>query len=157
MQAISPFLWFDHQAESAAKFYTSVFKGSKILSVMRNQPGVTGNASKVLTVKFRLQKLEFVALNGGPLYKFNPAVSFVVNCRNQREVDYYWRKLSAGGKKIQCGWLTDKYGLSWQIVPDALLKLLGSKDNAKAERVMKVMMKMVKLDIKALQRAAAKK
>jgi len=151
----TPFLWFDKEAEQAAKFYVSVFKNSKILDVARNTPSTPGKTGSVLTIKFRLDGQVFTALNGGPQFKFNNAVSFVIPCKTQKEVDYYWSKLSKGGKEIQCGWLTDKYGLAWQIVPDVLLEFITGKDKAKAERVMSAMMKMVKLDIAKL-RAAAK-
>jgi predicted 3-demethylubiquinone-9 3-methyltransferase (glyoxalase superfamily) len=157
MKKITPFLWFDKQAEEAAKFYTTVFKGSKILGIARYTKGTPGKPGSVITVKFRILGQEFTALNGGPVFKFTPAVSFVVHCRSQREIDYYWRRLSAGGKKVQCGWLEDKYGVSWQVVPDVLVDLLTGNDPARAERVMKAVMKMVKLDIKRLRRAAAKK
>jgi predicted 3-demethylubiquinone-9 3-methyltransferase (glyoxalase superfamily) len=157
MQNITPFLWFNDQAEAAVRFYLSVFKNSKILKVVRDSGGKPGKPGPVLTVMFRLLGEEFIALNGGPKFKFSPVISFVVNCRTQQEVDYYWRKLSAGGKKVQCGWLEDKYGVSWQIVPTVLPELLGDKDAGKAARVMQAMMKMIKLDIKTLQRAAAKK
>lgn len=157
MQNINPFLWFNHQAEEAARFYTSVFKGSKILEIIPYSKGAPGKPGSVMTVKFRILGQEFVALNGGPVFKLTPAISFVVNCKTQKEVDYYWRKLSAGGKKVQCGWLEDKFGVSWQIVPTVLLKLIASKDPLKAERVTRAIMKMVKLDIKTLQRAAVKK
>jgi len=155
-QSITPFLWFDKQAEQAVKFYTSVFKGSKILGIARFTKGSPGKPGSVMTVRFRILGQEFTALNGGPEFRFTPAISFVVHCRTQKEVDTYWRKLSAGGKKVQCGWLEDKYGMSWQIVPDVLIDLLAGKDPVKAERVMKAMMAMVKLDIKRLRRAAAK-
>jgi len=155
MPKITPFLWFDKEAEQAAKFYVSVFKNSKILDVARNTPSTPGKTGSVLTIKFRRDGQVFTALNGGPQFKFNNAVSFVIPCKTQKEVDYYWSKLSKGGKEIQCGWLTDKYGLAWQIVPDVLLEFITGKDKAKAERVMSAMMKMVKLDIAKL-RAAAK-
>ncbi|HEY5078420.1 MAG TPA: VOC family protein [Opitutaceae bacterium] len=157
MPKITPFLWFHHQAEEAAKFYTSVFKGSKILGGARYTKGMQRKAGSVLTVNFRILDQEFTALNGGPGFKFNQATSFVVHCKTQKEVDTYWRKLSAGGKEVMCGWLVDKFGLSWQIVPDVLLQLIVDKDPAKVERVMMAMMKMVKLDIKGLQKAAAGK
>ncbi len=157
MQNITPFLWFDRQAEQAAKFYTSVFKDSKVLDIARYSVASYGKAGSVMTVRFRILGQEFTALNGGPVFKFTPAISFVVHCRSQREVDYYWRRLSAGGKKVQCGWLEDKFGVSWQVVPDMLIALITSRDTAKAERVTRAMMKMVKLDIKRLRRAAAKK
>jgi predicted 3-demethylubiquinone-9 3-methyltransferase (glyoxalase superfamily) len=157
MPRVTPFLWFNKQAEAAARFYTSVFPNSKILDIARYGRVGPGKPGSVMTVKFRILGQEFTALNAGPEYKFNRAVSFVVHCRTQKEVDYYWRKLSAGGKEVQCGWLDDKFGLSWQIVPDVLLELITSKDPAVAEPVMRAMMKMVKLDIKRLKRAAQKK
>jgi predicted 3-demethylubiquinone-9 3-methyltransferase (glyoxalase superfamily) len=156
MQKITPFLWFDKEAHAAAKFYTSVFKGSKILQVTRYGEGFPGKPGSVMTVKFRILGQVFAALNGGPVFKMTPAVSFVVHCRTQKEVDYYWRRLSSEGKEVQCGWLEDKFGVSWQIVPDVLLELIASKDAPKAQRVMNAMMKMVKLDISVLRRAAAK-
>ncbi len=157
LQKITPFLWFDNQAEAAAKFYTSVFKRSKIVKIARN--GVEGEMvsgrpkGSVMTVEFEIEGQRFIALNGGPVFKFTEAVSFVVNCQTQAEVDYYWKKLSAGGKEVQCGWLRDKYGLSWQIVPTILGELLSAKDKAKSQRVMQVMLQMVKLDIKGLKQA----
>lgn len=154
MQTITPFLWFDTQAEQAARFYVSVFKGGRILRLARYPEGAPGPAGSVMTVKFRVLGQDFVALNGGPVYKITPAVSFVVECRTQREVDYYWRRLSAGGKKIQCGWLEDKFGVSWQVVPTALLELTEGKDAARAQRVFAAMLKMVKLDIAKLRAAA---
>jgi predicted 3-demethylubiquinone-9 3-methyltransferase (glyoxalase superfamily) len=154
MQKITPFLWFTQDAEKAAKFYVSVFKGGKILKVLRCGEAGPGRPGTVMTVKFRILGQEFTALNGGPVFKFTPAISFVVPCATQREVDYYWRKLTAGGKPVQCGWLQDRFGVSWQIVPDALIELLGSKDSAKAARVTQAMMKMIKLDIRKLRRAA---
>ena len=161
MQRITPFLWFDNQAEAAAKFYTSIFKNSKIGKISRyDEAGakVSGRpAGSVMTVDFKLDGQEFVALNGGPQFKFTEAISFVVNCKTQAEVDRYWKKLSAGGREVQCGWLTDKFGLSWQIVPTVLNELLTSKDAAKSHRVMQAMLNMVKLDIKRLKEAAKKK
>ena len=158
MQRITPFLWFDDQAEEAAKFYVSIFKNSKVGRIARyDEAGakVSGRpAGSVMTVDFKLDGQEFVALNGGPSFPFTEAVSFVVNCKTQAEVDYYWKKLSAGGKKMQCGWLRDKFGVSWQVVPTALGELLSSKDAAKSQRVMEAMLKMVKLDIKTLKQAA---
>jgi len=157
MQKITPFLWFDNQAEAAAKFYTSIFKKSKILEVTRyNEGGAKASGrpkGSVMTVRFRLESQDFVALNGGPHFKFNEAVSFVVNCRTQAEVDYFWKKLSAGGKEIQCGWLKDKYGVIWQIVPTILGELLSDRDPAKSERVMEALIRMVKLDIRQLKQA----
>jgi predicted 3-demethylubiquinone-9 3-methyltransferase (glyoxalase superfamily) len=161
MQKITPFLWFNDNAEEAVKFYTSVFKNSKIGKIARyGEEGerVSGRpAGSVMTVEFQLEGQEFVALNGGPYFKFTEAISFVVNCETQEEVDYYWEKLSAGGKEVQCGWLKDKYGLSWQIVPMVLGELLSDKDAAKSQRVMDAMLKMVKLDIKKLKQAAKQK
>jgi predicted 3-demethylubiquinone-9 3-methyltransferase (glyoxalase superfamily) len=155
---ITPFLWFNDQAEQAAKFYTSIFKNSKIGKVARYDKAgekVAGRpAGSVMTVEFQLEGQEFVALNGGPQFKFNEAISFVVSCQTQAEVDRFWNKLSAGGKKVQCGWLQDKYGVSWQVVPTILGQLLSDKDPAKSGRVMQAMLQMVKLDIKKLQNAA---
>ena len=147
MQKIVPFLWFDGKAEEAAKFYVSVFRNSKIVKVM---PGPQGTA---MGVTFQLEGQEFYALNGGPQFKFTPAISLFVNCETQQEVDQLWTKLSAGGSDEQCGWLKDKYGLSWQIIPTVLGKMLGDKDPAKANRVMQAMLKMKKIDIKGLQQA----
>jgi len=161
MQKITPFLWFDDQAEEAVKFYTSIFKNSRIGNIARYDKAsekVSGRpAGSVMTVEFQIEGQEFSALNGGPEFKFTEAISFVVNCTTQAEVDKYWKKLSAGGKEVQCGWLKDKYGVSWQIVPTVLSELLSAKDAAKSQRVMKAMLKMVKLDIKKLKNAAAKK
>jgi predicted 3-demethylubiquinone-9 3-methyltransferase (glyoxalase superfamily) len=158
MQKITPFLWFDNQAEQAAKFYTSIFRNSRIGKIARYDKAaekVSGRpAGSVMTAEFRIAGQEFVALNGGPQFKFTEAVSFVVNCKTQAEVDSYWKKLSAGGSQVQCGWLKDKYGLSWQIVPAVLGELLSDKDAAKSQRVMQAMLKMVKLDIKKLKQAA---
>ena len=153
-QQITPFLWFNNNAEEAVNFYVSIFKDAKIMETARYGNAGPGPKGSVMTMKFQLNGLEFVALNGGPNYTFTHAVSFVVNCENQAEVDHYWDKLVEGGKPIQCGWLVDKYGLSWQIVPTALPKLLTDKDPAKAKRVMEAMMKMVKLDIPTLENAA---
>lgn len=154
MKKITPFLWFDQQAEPAAKFYVSVFKGGKILRVARYPEGAPGPAGSVMTVSFRVLGQDFVALNGGKDFKITPAVSFVINCTTQREVDYYWRRLSAGGKKVICGWLEDKFGVSWQVVPVQLLQLTSTKDKAKTQRVFSAMLKMAKLDIKKLRAAA---
>ena len=158
MPTITPFLWFDGQAEAAVKFYTSIFKNSKILKVARYDEGgaqATGQPKgSVMTMSFQLNGQEFVALNGGPHFKFTEAISFVVNCQTQAEVDDYWKKLSAGGQEVQCGWVKDKYGLSWQIVPTILGELLSDKDAAKSQRVMQAMLQMVKLDIKKLKLAA---
>ena len=147
MQKIVPFLWFDGKAEEAAKFYVSIFKNSKVTKVM---PGPNGT---VMGVAFQLEGQEFNALNGGPQYKFTPAISLFVNCETQREVDELWTKLSANPADEQCGWLKDKYGLSWQIIPTTLGRLLGDKDTQRAGRVMQAMLKMKKIDIKGLQEA----
>jgi predicted 3-demethylubiquinone-9 3-methyltransferase (glyoxalase superfamily) len=141
MQRIVPFLWFDGKAEEAAKFYVSIFKNSKMLRVTP------------MSVTFQLEGQDFYALNGGPQFTFTPAISLFVNCETQQEVDELWSKLSAGGSDEQCGWLKDKYGLSWQIIPTALGRMLGDKDPAKANRVMQAMLKMKKIDIKGLEQA----
>jgi predicted 3-demethylubiquinone-9 3-methyltransferase (glyoxalase superfamily) len=156
MRGITPFLWFDGKAEEAAKFYTSIFKNSKIGSVSRYGDEGPGPKGTVMTVSFSLDGREFLALNGGPDFKFTPAISFVANCETQEEVDELWEKLSAGGQKVQCGWLTDRYGVSWQIVPTILGQLLADKDALKARRVMKAMLQMTKIDIRALKQAAQK-
>lgn len=149
MQKITPFLWFDKEAEDAAKFYTSIFKDAEITS------SAPGPNNTVMTVGFKLFGQNFTALNGGPLFKFNESVSFVVHCDSQDEVDYYWEKLlSGGGKESQCGWLKDKFGLSWQIVPDRMIELLTDKDPAKRSRVLNAMMKMIKIDLPTLEKAA---
>jgi predicted 3-demethylubiquinone-9 3-methyltransferase (glyoxalase superfamily) len=153
MQKITPFLWFDHQAEEAAGFYAAVFPNSKIVKVVRYGAGGPGPAGSVMTVEFQLEGQTFVALNGGPHLKFTEAISFVVNCRTQDEVDSYWEKLSAGGGEVQCGWIKDKFGLSWQIVPTVLPELLSDPDPEKSQRVMKAMLTMKKLDIRALRQA----
>lgn len=155
MQKISPFLWFNDNAEEAANLYTSLFPDSKITSIARNPKGAPGPEGAVLTVGFELMGQQFAALNGGPAFKFTEAVSFVVNCETQEEVDKYWDALLAdGGTSQACGWLKDKFGLSWQITPTILPELLTSGDAATRERVMQAMMKMVKLDIAELKRAA---
>jgi predicted 3-demethylubiquinone-9 3-methyltransferase (glyoxalase superfamily) len=154
MQQITPFLWFNDNAEEAVNHYLSIFKDAKILEVARYGDAGPGPKGSVMIMKFQLNGLEFTALNGGPVYTFTPAVSFVVNCETQAEVDHHWDKLVEGGKPIQCGWLVDKYGLSWQIVPTALPRLLQDKDPEKAKRVMQAMMKMIKLDIAELENAA---
>jgi predicted 3-demethylubiquinone-9 3-methyltransferase (glyoxalase superfamily) len=153
MQKITPFLWFDNRAEEAMNFYISIFKNSKVLTVTRYGDAGPGPKGTVMTASFLLDGQEFVALNGGPEYKFTPAISFVVNCESQEEVDDLWEKLSAGGREDQCAWLQDKFGLSWQIVPTILVKLLSDPDPIKAQRVMAAMMKMKKIDIAALKRA----
>jgi predicted 3-demethylubiquinone-9 3-methyltransferase (glyoxalase superfamily) len=157
MQKITPFLWFNDQAEEAMKFYTSIFKNSKPGAVVRYGEGGPGPKGKVMTVSFKLNGQEFMALNGGPHFAFTPAISFFVDCGTQAEVDDFWKKLSKGGEKSRCGWLKDKYGVSWQIVPSILGKLLHGKDAAKSRRVMEAMLKMDKLDIKKLERAAGGK
>ena len=153
MQKITPCLWFDGNAEEAANFYASVFKNAKIGKISRYGDSGPGPKGSVLTVSFELEGLEFTALNGGPKYKFTEAISLHVDCKSQEEVDYYWDKLSEGGEIIQCGWLKDKFGLSWQIVPTALIEKLNDSDPAKASRVMQAMMQMKKLDIAELQKA----
>ena len=154
MQKITPFLWFDNQAEEAANFYTSIFPNSKILNVARYGDAGPGPTGSVMTANFQLNGQEFVALNGGPQFNFTEAISFVVNCENQEEVDKYWDALTAGGgQESMCGWLKDKYGLSWQIVPTVLGKLMTDKDTKKSSRVMQALLQMKKLDIKRLQEA----
>lgn len=160
-QSITPCLWFDDKAEEAVKFYTSIFKNSKIKGITRyGDAGAKASGrpkGSVLTVAFQLADQEFLALNGGPIFKFTEAISFIVNCKTQKEVDYYWEKLSAGGdeKAQQCGWLKDKYGLSWQIVPTMLPEMLQDKDAKKSERVMSALLQMKKLDIQGLKKANA--
>jgi len=154
MQKITPFLWFDGNAEEAMNFYTSVFKDSKVGKVVRFPEGGPAPAGSVLTASFELQGLEFTALNGGPQYKFNEAISFYVACENQDEVDYYWSKLGEGGQTQPCGWLKDKFGVSWQIVPTILSKLLSDSDAARTGRVMQALMQMSKIDIATLEAAA---
>jgi len=159
MQKITPFLWFDKNAEEAANFYTSIFKNSKVGSVTRyDEAGAKASGipkGTAMTVSFQLEGQGFTALNGGPHFKFTEAISFVVNCESQEEVDHYWDRLSEGGdeKAQQCGWLRDKYGVSWQIVPAALFKLLQDKDAEKSKRVMQALLQMKKIDIKKLQQA----
>ena len=151
---IKPFLWFEDQAEAAAKFYTSVFRNSQLGKVARYPAGSPCPAGSVMTVEFRIEGQDFIALNGGPQFKFTEAVSFVVECETQEEIDDYWEKLTAGGgKPVQCGWLKDRFGLSWQVVP-AGMDALFSGEPQKAQRVMQAMLKMVKLDIRKLQEAA---
>ena len=154
MQKIKPFLWFDNQAEEAANFYTSIFKNSKLGKITRCGEAGPGPKGSALTVAFQLDGQNFIALNGGPKFKFTEAVSFSVDCKTQQEVDEFWEKLSAGGEEQQCGWLKDKYGLSWQIVPTVLPKLLQNKDAKKAQRVMQAMLQMRKIDINTLEQAA---
>lgn len=150
---ISPFLWFDNNAEEAIDYYTSIFKNSKRFDVSRYGEGGPGPAGSVMVAAFELEGQRFTALNGGPLFKFNEAVSFVVNCDSQDEIDEYWEKLSAGGEPGQCGWLKDRFGLSWQIVPTILPELMQTRDAEKTSRVMAALMQMTKLEIDGLQRA----
>jgi len=153
MQKITPFLWFDTTAEEAIHFYISIFKNSKIVSVSRSGDAGPGQAGTVMTATFILHGQEFMALNGGPHFKFTEAISFFVHCETQEEVDELWEKLSEGGEKGQCGWLKDKFGISWQIVPTALGELLGDKDPEKSKRVMEAMLQMHKIDIEKLKQA----
>jgi predicted 3-demethylubiquinone-9 3-methyltransferase (glyoxalase superfamily) len=153
MQKITPFLWFDGNAEEAVNFYTSIFKDSKIKEIRRYGDAGPAPRGSVMTASFEIEGQEFVALNGGPQFQFTPAISFFVNCENQDEVDTLWNKLLVGGKPLQCGWITDRFGLSWQVIPKALGELMGDKDPAKAQRVMQAMMKMVKIDVAELKRA----
>ncbi len=153
MQKITPFLWFNGKAEDAMNFYTSIFKNSKIGRITRYGDAGPGPKGTVMSATFQLDGQEFMALNGGPQFKFTEAISFFVNCETQEEVDELWEKLSAGGQKSRCGWLKDKYGLSWQIIPSALGEMLGDKDPEKSRRVMKVMLQMDKIDIKRLEQA----
>ncbi|MGH9402256.1 MAG: VOC family protein [Terriglobia bacterium] len=155
MQKITPFLWFDGKAEEAANFYTSIFKNSKKGSVTRYGDAGPGPKGTVMIAAFQLEGQEFIALNGGPQFTFSPAISFVVNCETQEEIDDLWEKLSEGGEKIECGWLKDKYGVSWQIVPTVLGELMQTKDAAKSKRVMEAMLKMKKIDINGLKQAYA--
>ena len=158
MQKITPFLWFDDQAEEAANFYTSLFKNSKIDRIFRNPEEAAEKTGRpvgsVLTIEFEIEGQKFVALNGGPLFKFNESISFVINCETQEEVDYFWEKLTAdGGEESACGWLRDKFGLSWQITPTVLIDMLHDSDEEKSGRVMQAMLQMQKIDIKALKDA----
>ncbi|MFN2507757.1 MAG: VOC family protein [Chthoniobacterales bacterium] len=155
-QKITPFLWFDTQAEEAVNFYLSIFKEGKITAITRYGEDGPGPKGSVMTISFELEGEEFVALNGGPNFKFTEAVSFVVNCETQEEVDHYWEKLAAdGGHHIECGWLKDKYGLAWQIVPNVFWNLIQDSDAARVRRAMQAMMQMRKMDIATLERAAA--
>jgi predicted 3-demethylubiquinone-9 3-methyltransferase (glyoxalase superfamily) len=159
MQKITPFLWFDNQAEDATKFYVSIFKNSRVGSVTRYDEEAAKAAGRpkgsVMTVAFELDGQEFTALNGGPLFKFTEAISLVVNCETQEEVDHFWEKLSAGGQEVQCGWLKDRFGVSWQIVPTVLVEMLQDKDGEKSRRVMAAMLKMKRINIEALKKAYA--
>ena len=156
MQKISPFLWFDSNAEEAVNFYVSIFKDSKILNLSRYGEAGPGPKGTVMSATFQLHGQEFIALNGGPHFKFTPAISFFVHCQTQEEVDELWEKLSAGGRKDRCGWLTDKYGLSWQIIPDVLGKMLNDPDKEKSKRVMTAMLQMQKIEVKKLEQAYGK-
>jgi predicted 3-demethylubiquinone-9 3-methyltransferase (glyoxalase superfamily) len=153
MQKITPFLWFDNQAEEAVGLYVSIFKNSRIDSITRYGPDGPGPEGSVMTIAFQLDGQDFVALNGGPVFAFTPAISFYVSCRSQDEVDDLWGKLSAGGEEGQCGWLKDRYGLSWQIVPTALIEMLNDPDPEKARRVMNAMLQMRKIEIADLRLA----
>ena len=157
IQKVSPFLWFDKDAEEAAKLYTSIFKRSRILGVTRyDEAGSKASGmpkGSVMTVAFQLEGQTFTALNGGPVFKFSPAVSFVVSCKNQKEIDHFWNRLSKGGKENQCGWLDDKFGVTWQIVPTVLTKMLQDEDKEKVGRVTEAFLKMKKFNIAALKRA----
>ena len=153
MRPISPFLWFDTEAEDAAKHYVSIFSNSKILKVSRYGDAGPGPKGSVLTVTFELDGQRFTALNGGPRFKFTEAISFVIDCKTQEEVDHFWSKLSAGGEESQCGWLKDKFGLSWQVIPTVLGELITDPDPAKSKRAMEAMLKMKKIDIAALRKA----
>ena len=153
MQKITPFLWYDNNAEEAMNFYVSIFKNSKVNGVTRYGEAGPGPNQTVMVAEFQLDGQDFVALNGGPRFKFTEAISFVVNCENQEEVDELWEKLSEGGEKSRCGWLKDKFGLSWQIVPTILAELMQDKDPQKSKRVMQAMLQMDKIDIKTLQQA----
>ena len=154
MQKITPFLWFNDQAEEATDFYVSIFKNSKVVRVTRKGANGSGPKGPVMSTTFQLDGQEFYALNGGPMFTFTPAISFFVHCETQPEIDDLWEKLSTGGTKERCGWLKDKFGVSWQVVPSILGKLLQSPDPEKSKRVMAAMLQMNKLDIKGLQQAA---
>jgi predicted 3-demethylubiquinone-9 3-methyltransferase (glyoxalase superfamily) len=153
IQKITPFLWFNREAEEAANFYTSLFGNSGIVSLNRYGEGAPLPAGTVMTVSFRLEGQDFTALNGGPVFSFSPSISFVVNCESQQEVDHYWDNLSEGGEQEQCGWLKDKYGVSWQIVPLALFTYLGDGDPERSQRVMNAMLQMKKIEIDGLKKA----
>ncbi|MEW6320467.1 MAG: VOC family protein [Acidobacteriota bacterium] len=153
MPRITPFLWFDTQAEEAARFYTSIFPNSRVGAITRYGEGAPGPAGGVMTVAFELEGREFIALNGGPHFAFNESISFSIDCETQEEVDYYWEKLTAGGTEVQCGWLKDRYGLCWQVNPRILGQLLGDPDPEKARRAMQAMLQMKKIDIAALRAA----
>jgi predicted 3-demethylubiquinone-9 3-methyltransferase (glyoxalase superfamily) len=154
-QSITPFLWFDSQAEEATNYYLSVFADSELLSIVRYPEGAPGLAGSVMTTDFRLNNQTFTAFNGGPTYQINSAISFVIDVETQDEVDHYWEKLSEGGEPNQCGWTTDKFGVTWQVVPRTLIELLSDPDREKANRVMQAMLKMTKIEIAPLQAAYA--
>ncbi|GAA4113206.1 VOC family protein [Aminobacter aganoensis] len=155
MQKITPFLWFDNQAEEAINFYTSVFRNSSIGKVARYGEAGPGPAGSVMVAEFELEGMRFTALNGGPMFKFTEALSMVVDCKDQAEVDHFWYGLSEGGQPGQCGWLKDKFGLSWQVVPEALPRLLGDPDPARAGRVMQAMLQMTRIEVDKLEKAHA--
>jgi predicted 3-demethylubiquinone-9 3-methyltransferase (glyoxalase superfamily) len=160
MQKITPFLWFDNNAEEAAKYYISIFKNSKIIDIVHYGESAAEASGRlkgtVMTVTFDLEGQQFMALNGGPVFKFSPAISFLINCETQEELDELWEKLSEGGEKEQCGWLKDKFGVSWQIVPNVLGEMLQDRDAKKSERVMEALLQMKKIDIQGLRKAYAK-
>ena len=153
MGKITPFLWYDNNAEEAVNHYTSIFKNSRVTNIARYGEAGPGRKGSIMTIAFQLEGQDFIALNGGPMFKFNEAISLSVDCKTQQEVDELWEKLSAGGQPSQCGWLKDKYGLSWQIVPSVLIEMLQDPDAEKSQRVMQAMMQMSKIDIAALRRA----
>ncbi|RYU92494.1 VOC family protein [Mucilaginibacter terrigena] len=153
MNKITPFLWFDNNLEEAIDFYRSVFKNSSVNNILRYPPNGPGPEGAAMTASFTLNGQEFTGINGGPQYKFTEAVSFVIDCQTQEEVDYYWEKLTDGGQELACGWLKDRFGLAWQVTPAILIKYLGDADREKAARVMQAMMKMIKLDINAIEEA----
>ena len=152
-EKVTPVLWFDDKAEEAADFYVAVFPNSTIRKVVRRTQSAPGDPGTVLTVEFELDGQAFIALNGGPEFTFTPAVSFFIDCADQAEVDYFWERLTEGGRPVQCGWLVDKYGLSWQVVPEALPRMLNDDDDEKSDAVMQAMLKMTKIDVAELQRA----
>jgi len=154
VEKITPFLWFDNNAEEAMNFYTAIFKDSKIVNLSRYPEGGPGPTGSVMVGTIQLAGQTFMLLNGGPQFKFTEAISFMVHCDNQAEVDYFWQKLTEGGKEVECGWLKDKFGLCWQIAPKRLFELMADKDREKSKRVFQAMMKMVKIDIATLERAA---
>lgn len=153
MQKITPFLWFDGNAEEAVNLYTSIFKNSKMEAITRYGAGGPGPKGTVMTATFLLDGQKFMALNGGPHYTFSPAISFVINCQTQEEIDWFWEKLTEGGEAVQCGWLKDRFGVSWQVVPTIMGELMTDKDAQKAQRVLEAMLQMIKIDIATLKRA----